>query len=82
MQRPPGHRSGYLAAPATFGSSKYGILLTGDTVTSAFADGRRHLGRAWPPSNDAVPRMVVRKTSLPAVPAVWLADTAGWNPTR
>jgi pectinesterase len=61
-----GFTSGYLAAPATFGSNPYGILLTGDTVTSSFAAGRLYLGRAWTPSGDAVPQMVVRQTALPA----------------
>lgn len=61
-----GFTGGYLAAPATFGTNRYGILLTGDTVTSTFATGRLYLGRAWNPSGSAVPQMVVRQTSLPA----------------
>jgi pectin methylesterase-like acyl-CoA thioesterase len=61
-----GFTSGYLAAPATYASNRYGILLTGDTVTSSFAAGRLYLGRAWNPSGTAAPQMVVRQSVLPA----------------
>ncbi|WP_031517507.1 pectinesterase family protein [Streptomyces sp. NRRL F-5123] len=81
-----GFTSGYLAAPATFGSNRYGILLTGDTVTSTFAAGRLYLGRAWKPSGDAVPQMVVRQTSLPAAirtDGPWTGISgATWTPGR
>jgi pectin methylesterase-like acyl-CoA thioesterase len=61
-----GFTGGYLAAPATDASHRYGILITGSTVTSSFAAGRLYLARAWKPFTSAAPQMVVRETSLPA----------------
>ncbi|WP_225849045.1 pectinesterase family protein [Streptomyces sp. HPF1205] len=61
-----GFTGGYLAAPATDAGQRYGILITGSTVTSTFAAGRLYLARAWKPFGNASPQMVVRDTSLPA----------------
>lgn len=81
-----GFTSGYLAAPATHAANTHGILLTGDTVTSTFAAGRLYLGRAWKPSDDAVPQMVVRETALPAAiraEGPWTGISgATWAPGR
>lgn len=70
-----GFTGGYLAAPATYSGDKYGILLTGSTVTSTFAAGRLYLGRAWNPSGNSVPQTVVRETVLPAA----LRTTGPWT---
>jgi len=56
----------YLTAPATYGTSKYGILITGSTVTSTLAPNDIYLGRAWVPFNGAVPQLTIRETNLPA----------------
>jgi pectinesterase len=56
----------YLTAPATYSEDKYGILLTGDTVTSSLASNTVYLGRAWKPYTDSSPQLVVRNTNLPA----------------
>jgi pectin methylesterase-like acyl-CoA thioesterase len=56
----------FLTAPATYGTDKYGILITGSTVTSALGTNDIYLGRAWVPYTGAVPQLVIRGTSLPA----------------
>ena len=56
----------YLTAPATYSADTYGILLTGDTVSSTLASNTVYLGRAWEPFTGAEPQLVVRDTSLPA----------------
>jgi pectin methylesterase-like acyl-CoA thioesterase len=56
----------YLTAPATYGTSPYGILITGSTVTSTLASGDIYLGRAWVPFTGAVPQLTIRDTNLPA----------------
>ena len=56
----------YLTAPATYSADTYGILLTGDTVTSTLASNTVYLGRAWEPFSGTAPQLVVRDTNLPA----------------
>lgn len=56
----------YLTAPATYAADTYGILLTGDTVTSTLASNTVYLGRAWEPFSGTAPQLVVRNTNLPA----------------
>ena len=56
----------YLTAPATYGTSKYGILITGSAVTSTLAPNGIYLGRAWVPFSGAVPQLTIRDTNLPA----------------
>ncbi len=56
----------YLTAPATYTADTYGILLTGDTVTSTLASNTVYLGRAWEPFSGTEPQLVVRDTNLPA----------------
>jgi pectin methylesterase-like acyl-CoA thioesterase len=58
--------SGSLAAPATYNSLGYGILITGSTVNSSLAANTVDLGRAWEPYSGVVPQEVVRNTALPA----------------
>ncbi|HTJ67390.1 MAG TPA: pectinesterase family protein [Actinospica sp.] len=60
------YSNAYLTAPATYSEDTYGILLTGDTVTSSLASNTVYLGRAWKPYTDSVPQLVVRNTNLPA----------------
>jgi pectin methylesterase-like acyl-CoA thioesterase len=60
------YQSAFLAAPATYGTDKYGILVTGSTVTSTLGSNDVYLGRAWVPYTGAVPQLVIRNTSLPA----------------
>ncbi|MBR7826443.1 hypothetical protein KDK95_09030 [Actinospica sp. MGRD01-02] len=60
------YSSAYLTAPATYSEDTYGILLTGDTVTSSLASNAVYLGRAWKPYTDSSPQLVVRNTNLPA----------------
>ncbi len=80
------YTSGYLAAPATYSAQKFGILITGSTVTSTFAANTVGLGRAWIPYTGAVPQMVVRNTALPAaitVAAPWTGISgAAWTSGR
>ena len=56
----------FLTAPATYGTDKYGILITGSTVTTTLAANQLYLGRAWVPYTGAVPQLVIRTTSLPS----------------
>jgi pectinesterase len=56
----------YLTAPATYSEDTYGILLTGDTVSSSLGSNDVYLGRAWKPYTDSSPQLVVRNTNLPA----------------
>jgi pectin methylesterase-like acyl-CoA thioesterase len=56
----------YLTAPATYTADKYGILLTGDTVSSTLGSNDVYLGRAWEPFSGTEPQLVVRNTNLPA----------------
>jgi pectin methylesterase-like acyl-CoA thioesterase len=56
----------YLTAPATYNADTYGILLTGDTVTSTLGSNDVYLGRAWEPFSGTAPQLVVRATNLPA----------------
>jgi pectin methylesterase-like acyl-CoA thioesterase len=56
----------FLTAPATYGTDKYGILITGSTVTTTLAANQIYLGRAWVPYTGAVPQLVIRTTSLPS----------------
>jgi pectin methylesterase-like acyl-CoA thioesterase len=56
----------FLTAPATYGTDKYGILITGSTVTTTLAANQLYLGRAWVPYTGAVPQLVIRATSLPS----------------
>lgn len=56
----------YLTAPATYAADTYGILLTGDTVSSTLASNAVYLGRAWEPFSGTAPQLVVRNTNLPA----------------
>jgi pectin methylesterase-like acyl-CoA thioesterase len=58
--------SAFLTAPATYGTDKYGILITGCTVTTTLAANQLYLGRAWVPYSGAVPQLVIRGTALPA----------------
>lgn len=58
--------SAFLTAPATYGTDKFGILITGSTVTTTLAANQVYLGRAWVPYTSAVPQLVIRNTSLPA----------------
>jgi pectin methylesterase-like acyl-CoA thioesterase len=60
------YSSGYLAAPATYQGDRYGILITGSTVTSGLAAGTVGLGRAWDAYSGAEPQEIIRGTSLPA----------------
>ncbi|HET9172473.1 MAG TPA: pectinesterase family protein [Actinospica sp.] len=60
------YSNAYLTAPATYSEDTYGILLTGDTVTSSLASNTVYLGRAWKPYTDSSPQLVVRDTNLPA----------------
>jgi pectin methylesterase-like acyl-CoA thioesterase len=60
------YQKAYLTAPATYGTSPYGILVTGSTVTSTLAPNDIYLGRAWVPFTGAVPQLVIRNTNLPA----------------
>ena len=60
------YQKAYLTAPATYGTSQYGILITGSTVTSTLAPNDIYLGRAWVPFTGAVPQLVIRDTNLPA----------------
>ena len=60
------YANAYLTAPATYSEDTYGILLTGDTVTSSLAANDVYLGRAWKPYTDSSPQLVVRNTNLPA----------------
>lgn len=78
--------SGYLAAPATYRTQTYGILITGATVVSSLANGTVGLGRAWVPYSGAVPQEVVRGTVLPAAintSAPWSGISgSGWTSGR
>lgn len=56
----------YLTAPATYAADTYGILLTGDTVSSTLGSNTVYLGRAWEPFSGTAPQLVVRDTNLPA----------------
>jgi pectinesterase len=56
----------FLTAPATYGTDRYGILITGSTVTTTLAANQLYLGRAWVPYPGAVPQLVIRTTSLPS----------------
>ncbi len=58
--------SAFLTAPATYGSDRYGILITGGTVTTSLGSNQVYLGRAWAPYPTAAPQLVIRNTSLPA----------------
>jgi pectin methylesterase-like acyl-CoA thioesterase len=60
------YTSAFLTAPATYSADTYGILLTGDTVTSSLGANDVYLGRAWEPVSDTAPQLVVRNTSLPS----------------
>ena len=60
------YTSAFLTAPATYTADTYGILLTGDTVTSSLAANQVYLGRAWEPFSGTEPQLVVRTTSLPS----------------
>ncbi|WUC68904.1 pectinesterase family protein [Streptomyces sp. NBC_00539] len=61
-----GGNNGYLAAPNTDSAKPYGILITDSTVDSAARAGTFYLGRPWHPGPDAVGRLVIRNTVLPA----------------
>jgi hypothetical protein len=76
----------YLTAPATYGTSQYGILITGSTVTSTLAPDNVYLGRAWVPFPAAVPQLTIRQTNLPAQvnaanPYLGISG-ATWSPGR
>jgi pectinesterase len=80
------YQQAFLTAPATYGSERYGILLTGCTVTSTLPAGAVYLGRAWVPYAGAVPQLVIRQTSLPAQispgdPYLGISGAA-WTPGR
>jgi len=59
------YSSAYLTAPATPAAQKYGILITGSTVNTTLANNTVYLGRAWKPSTDSDPQVVIRNTVLP-----------------
>jgi pectin methylesterase-like acyl-CoA thioesterase len=76
----------YLTAPATYGTSKYGILITRSTVTSTLAPDDLYLGRAWVPFQGALPQLTIRETNLPAQvnaagPYLGISG-ATWSPGR
>jgi pectinesterase len=76
----------YLTAPATYSADTYGILLTGDTVSSTLAANTVYLGRAWEPFSGTEPQLVVRQTNLPAQinttdPYLGI-NSATWTPGR
>ncbi|WP_225850723.1 pectinesterase family protein [Streptomyces sp. HPF1205] len=59
------YSSAYLTAPATPAAHRYGILVTGSTVNTTLANNALYLGRAWKPSSDSDPQVVIRNTVLP-----------------
>ncbi len=56
----------FLTAPATYSTDKFGILITGSTVTTTLGANLLYLGRAWEPYSGAAPQLVIRTTSLPS----------------
>jgi pectin methylesterase-like acyl-CoA thioesterase len=56
----------FLTAPATYSTDKFGILITGSTVTTTLGANLLYLGRAWEPYSNAAPQLVIRTTSLPS----------------
>ncbi|MEU7062796.1 pectinesterase family protein [Streptomyces sp. NPDC046161] len=81
-----GGNNGYLAAPSTDAAKQYGILITDSTVSSAARADTFSLGRPWHPGANAIGRLVIRNTSLPAAvkrQAPW-SDMGGfaWKSAR
>ena len=75
----------YLTAPATPAEHEYGILIANSTVTTTLGTGNLYLGRAWRPSTDSDPQVVIRETVLPPAtnPAPWLGISgATWSTGR
>ncbi|AXG76330.1 hypothetical protein DVK44_00035 [Streptomyces paludis] len=81
-----GGNNGYLAAPNTNSAKKYGMLITGSTISSSAQANTFSLGRPWHPTDDAVGQLVIRNTALPAairVAAPWTDfGTFPWRSAR
>ncbi|MEW1720385.1 pectinesterase family protein [Streptomyces sp. NPDC093109] len=81
-----GGNNGYLAAPNTSSAKKYGMLITGSTISSPAQANTFSLGRPWHPTDDAVGQLVIRNTALPAairVAAPWTDfGTFPWRSAR
>jgi pectin methylesterase-like acyl-CoA thioesterase len=78
---------GNVVAPNTDSSKKYGILITGSTLTASSAPSTFTLGRPWHNTATAIGQTVVRDSVLPAgikVAAPWTDMTLdfSWKSAR
>ena len=68
LDRASTNNNGYVAAPATKRSNRYGILFTRSRFTSTARAGTVSLGRPWHPNSDpdAVGQVLIRDSTLGA----------------
>jgi pectinesterase len=77
LSRGSSSNNGYLAAPSTDSSTKFGILVANSTITSDAPAGSFYLGRPWATAfGTALGSLVVRDTELPA--AIKSAPYSDW----